>query len=312
MDPRFYEAAGPLPLGELVAGLAVDLPGGRVRDDEILRVAPLAESRRGDIAFLGSRKQLGLLESAEATACFVPEALAAEVGKRGIVPVVSQAPKAHFGRVIPRLFSVRRDGEADIHPDAHVHPTAVIGPGVRIGAGTEVGAFAVIAFADVGEDCEIKSHAAIGGNGLGVEGDEAGRLALFHVGTVAIGDRVRIGSQTCVDRGLTGATVIEDDVKLDNLVQVAHNCRIGARTVCASFVGISGSCDVGSDVLMGGQVGLADHITVGDGAKLLAKAGVMNDIPAGESWIGSPAQPARQFMREVASLRKLAQKPRNG
>lgn len=312
MDPRYYTQAGPTPLRDLLGGLEVDHPGGRMAEDGIATAAPLAGSQPGAISFLASPRNRADLDTARATACFTTAELAPEVGARGIVPVVSNHPKAHFGRVLPRLFAARTDGAPDIHPDADVHPTAVLGPGVRVGARTRIGAFCVIEFAEIGEDCEIKSHAVIGGNGLGVEGDETGRLALFHVGTVLLGDRVRVGAQTCIDRGLLGSTVIEDDVKLDNLVQIAHNCRIGARTVCASFVGVSGSCDVGEDVLMGGQVGLADHVSVGDGAQLMAKSGVMHDVPPGERWMGQPAKPVRRFMREVATLRKLAQKRGDG
>jgi UDP-3-O-[3-hydroxymyristoyl] glucosamine N-acyltransferase len=312
MDSRFYKTAGPLSLGVLIAELAVDSPEGRVLDDQIIKVAPLAESQPGDLCFLESKSHLEALASAKATACFVSQDLAAHVGKAGIVPLISAYPKAHFGRAIERLFSETHEGAAVIDPSAHVHATAIIGPGVTIGARTRVGAYAVIEKADVGADCEIKAHAVIGGNGLGVSADEGGLLSLFHVGTVQIGDRVRIGSSTCVDRAMIGETILEDDVKLDNLVQVAHNCRIGARTIIASLSGISGSCDIGCDVKIAGQVGMADHLSVGDGATLLAKAGVMHNVPAGENWVGSPAQPVRQFMREVATVRKLSAPKKKG
>ena len=308
MDPRFYTSAGPLPLRDLLAGLDVGEVEGRLADEAIARVAPLAESRPGDLCFLESKKHLPLLDTARASACFTVPDLAPELGRRSIVPLMTDSPKAAFARAVERLFSPRTDGAPDIHPTATVHPTAIIGPGVTIGARTTIGAYAVVEFADVGEDCEIKAHACIGGNGLGVAGDAQGVLSILHVGVVRIGDRVRIGSQACVDRAVIGETVLGDDVKLDNLVQVAHNCRIGARTVVASLTGISGSCTVGADVRIAGQVGLADHLTIGDGATLMAQSGFMHDVPAGESWMGSPAQPLRQYMREVAHLRKLSRK----
>ena len=306
MDPRFYTARGPLTLERLVDGLAVELPPGELRHETIARVAPLGESQPGDLAFLDGKAALGALETARATACFVPGALASEVAERSIVPLVTDAPKAHFGRALERLFGVGRDAAPDIDPTAEVHPRAHIGPGVRIGARTVVGPFACVEFADIGEDCHIKPHAVIGGNGLGVAGDESGLLSILHVGTVRIGDRVSIGSHTCIDRALIGETLIEDDVKLDNLVQIAHNVRVGPRTIMASFVGIPGSCDIGADVRIAGQVGVADHRKVGDGATLLAKSGVMDDVPAGATWGGTPAVPARQWMRQVSSVRRLA------
>ena len=306
MDPRFYAARGPLTLVRLAEGLEVALPDGELAQQTVARVAPLADSRPGDLAFLDGKAAIGALDTARATACFVPDGLAAEVAARSIIPLVSPTPKAHFGRALERMFEVAREVAPDIDPTADVHPLAHVGSGVRIGARTVVGPFACVEFADIGEDCYIKPHAVIGGNGLGVAGDESGLLSILHVGTVRIGDRVGVGSHTCIDRALFGETLIEDDVKLDNLVQIAHNVRVGPRTVMASFVGIPGSCDIGADVRIAGQVGVADHRRVGDGATLLAKSGVMDDVPAGATWGGYPAVPARQWMRQVSSVRRLA------
>jgi len=305
VDPRFYKNAGPLALSDLVSGMGIEGIEGRLGDEPITRVAPLDRSQPGDLCFLESKKHLHLLEHAKASACFATAEVAPELGRRSIIPLITDSPKAQFARAVERLFSQCDGGDPNIHETARVHPTAYIGPGVSIGARTRVGPYAVIEFADIGEDCEIKAHACIGGNGLGVAADSDGMLSIFHVGTVRLGDRVRVGAQSCIDRAMIGETVLEDDVKLDNLVQIAHNCHIGARTVMASLVGISGSCTVGSDVRIGGQVGLADHLCVGNGATLMAQSGFMHDVPAGESWMGSPAQPLRQYMREVATLRKL-------
>ena len=160
----------------------------------------------------------------------------------------------------------------------------------------------------IGEDCHIKANAVIGGAGFGIASDETGLIDIPHIGRVIIGDRVSIGSQTCVDRGQLGDTILEDDVKIDNLVQIAHNVVVGARTVMAGHVGVSGSCRIGSGVQLGGNVGLADHINVGDGASVAARAGVMHDIPAGEVWSGIPAMPIREHMRLISATRKLIKK----
>ena len=306
MDPRFYTARGPLRLARIIDGLDVEPIEGDHLETTIERVASLEGSQPGDLVFVAGKRQLSALDTARATAAFVTPDMAAEVGQRSVLPLVTKTPKAHFGRALERLYAPRTDAAPDIHAQARVHPLAYIGPGCRIGAGTEVGPFASVEFADIGEDCEIKAHAVIGGNGLGIAADESGMLSILHVGTVRLGDRVRVGSHTCIDRALMGETVVEDDVKLDNLVQIAHNCRIGSRTVMASFVGIPGSCSIGADVTIAGQVGVADHLSVGDGATLLAKSGVMDDIPAGETWGGYPAVPARQWMRQVSSVRRLA------
>ncbi|MBY0421452.1 MAG: UDP-3-O-(3-hydroxymyristoyl)glucosamine N-acyltransferase, partial [Parvularculaceae bacterium] len=121
-----------------------------------------------------------------------------------------------------------------------------------------------------------------------------------------IGDDVEIGANSCVDRGALGDTVIESGAKIDNLVQIAHNVRIGANSVLAAQTGISGSTTLGRGVMMGGKVGLADHLVIGDGVQIAAGSGVMHDIPKGERWGGSPARPMRQWFRETATLAKLA------
>jgi len=140
-----------------------------------------------------------------------------------------------------------------------------------------------------------------------MSGDASGIVELPHVGRAILGDRVRIGANSCVDRGLLQDTILEDDVKLDNLVQIGHNVRIGARTMMASFVGIPGSCDIGADVIIGGQAGLADHLTVGDGAKIAGHSGIMHNVPAGEVWSGYPGMPVRHHMRVVSELIKIGQ-----
>ena len=144
MDPRFYVARGPLPLSRIVGGLAVEPVEGDHLETEIERVSPLDTSRPGDLVFVAGKRQLEALGTARATAAFVTPAMAAEVGQRSILPLVTQTPKAHFGRALERLYTPRTDAEPDIHPDARVHPLAHIGPGCRIGAGTEVGPFASV------------------------------------------------------------------------------------------------------------------------------------------------------------------------
>ncbi len=330
VDTRFFETHGPFSLGVLLSSLKIEPLETQLLDVEIAQVADLATSRPGDVSFLQSKKQVSALETAKASACLVPSSLAALVGAAGIIPLITETPRAHFGRLIERLFTqkslldtgdrVAMAQSGRIHPtavisktakiadDVEISPFVVIGPGVEIGAGTFIGASATIECAIIGENCKIKSQAAIGTRGFGVDADEGGIYDLPHVGRVIIGDRVSVGCHTSIDRGLLGDTVIHNDVKIDNLVQIAHNVTIGEGSMLAGRVGVSGSCVIGKSVLMGGSVGLADHIVVGDGARLAAYAGVMRDIPAGETWSGIPAMPLREHMKVLAASKRLLKK----
>ena len=332
IDTRFYISRGPLSLADVIDGLAATLPDAKFRDEEISSGAVLAESQPGQICFLDNKRRKDDVLTAKATACFVTEQLAEFVGAQHIIPIVTKTPRAHFARAMAKLAArktlVNSEGEAKIAKSAKVHssaiigagaiigdgveiaPYAIIGPGVEIGARCVIGSHVDIRCAVLGTACKIKPSAVIGGAGFGVTGDEQGMLDIPHLGRVIMGDRVSIGSQSCVDRGQIGDTVIGHDVKLDNLVQIAHNCTIGGGTVIAAHSGISGSCTVGKGVQMGGNVGLADHITIGDGASIAARSGVMHDIPSGEVWSGIPAMPIREHMRVVSATRKLAQKPK--
>jgi len=270
-------------------------------------------------------RHLKSLDTAKASACFTTEKLASKIGERHVIPIVTKSPKAAFSRVLEKLFRPKtsKGSPARISPTAYIHPSAVIGsgaviednveigPNVVIGAGVKIGAGckimngANIECAVLGEGCFIKPGAAIGTIGFGMSRDEDGVIELPHIGRAILGNRVRIGANSCVDRGFLQDTILEDDVKLDNLVQIGHNVRIGARSMMASFVGIPGSCDIGCDVIIGGQAGLADHLTVGDGAKIAGHSGIMHNVPAGEIWSGYPGMPVRHHMRVVSEMIKI-------
>ncbi len=331
IDSRFYDRTGPFSLGDLLDGLDVGpLPGDGYMDEEIRMPADLATAQAGEISFLSHRKFKSALETSSATACFVTEKLATDLASRHIIPIISKYPRAHFARIVQKLVKKRELGTSEaayqaaptarihnsavigdgavIEDKAYIGPHCIIGPGVRIGAGSVLEGHNMIECADIGADCQIKSGAQIGGEGFGMDGDEKGIVNLPHVGCAIVGDRVRIGSHSCVDRGFLGDTTIGDDVKIDNLVQIAHNCSIGAGTMIAGRVGISGSCKIGKNVRMGGAVGLADHLEIGDNAQIAASSGLMKDVPAGEYWGGTPATPIREQMKIIAATRKLIEK----
>jgi UDP-3-O-[3-hydroxymyristoyl] glucosamine N-acyltransferase len=205
-----------------------------------------------------------------------------------------------------------------------VDPGAVIGAGAEVGSGTVIGAGAAIGVkVRIGRDCAIGPNAtimhaligdrviihpgcAIGQDGFGFVRGPRGAHKVPQVGRVIIQDDVEIGANCTIDRGAIRDTVIGEGSKIDNMVHIAHNVSIGRHCLLAGQVGISGSSTVEDGVMMGGQVGVADHLTVGAGAMLGAKTGLMNDAPPGARWAGYPARSAKQWLREVVTLERLA------
>jgi UDP-3-O-[3-hydroxymyristoyl] glucosamine N-acyltransferase len=200
---------------------------------------------------------------------------------------------------------------AQIGADTYVGPNAVIGPGVAIGRRCSVGAGASVAFALVGDEVTILAGAVIGEQGFGVAGDASGPVDVPHLGRVVIQDRVTIGANSTIDRGVFDDTIIGEGCKIDNLCHVAHNCTLGRGVLVAAFAGISGSTIVGDGVTMGGRVGIADHRKIGAGATVAGGAAVFQDIPPGEVWSGYPAKPLRKWLREAAWISRKAAGARN-
>jgi UDP-3-O-[3-hydroxymyristoyl] glucosamine N-acyltransferase len=329
-----------LTIAEIVALTSAEPGPGVSLGAEINDIAPLDSAMPSDISFLDNPKYLGELATTRAGACLLmPRFIKA--APAGLVLLVTAEPYRAFVTVARALFpdALRpsslfgtrgRASQAHIHPAARleagvtVDPLAVIGPDAEIGAGTLIGAGAVIGSSvAIGRDCVIGpgatvAHALIGDrvivhpgarigqDGFGYLPSPDGHLKIPQSRRVIIQDDVEIGANTTIDRGSTRDTVIGEGTKIDNLVQVAHNVGIGRHCLIAGQVGISGSAVIGDFVMLGGKVGIADHVTIGTGAQLGAQSGVMHDVPPGARWLGSPAQPVRDFMKGVAVLRRLA------
>lgn len=192
-----------------------------------------------------------------------------------------------------------------IHPNVSILDKVTIGENCQIRSGTVISERCVL-----GDNCLIQSNVSIGSDGFGYRPSPDGRsiVKIAHIGNVVIGNHVEIGSSTCIDRGKFSSTTIGDGTKIDNLVQIGHNCKIGRACMIAGCCGISGSVTVGDGVIMAGQVAVKDHVTIGNGVTIGGKSGVMYDVPDGQTILGFPAAPARETLKQWAILKGLVRK----
>lgn len=191
--------------------------------------------------------------------------------------------------------------------DCIIGPYAVVEDGVKMGDRCQIGAHALISSdTTLGSDVKIGPGARVGTPGFGFISAEAGYARVFHRGACRISDEVEIGANATIDRGSLGSTAIGRGTKIDNLVHVAHNVRVGERCLIMAQVGIAGSTVVEADAILAGQAGLADHLTVGRGARIAAQAGVIGNVQPGDTVSGYPARAHREVLRQAAALRRLS------
>ena len=288
------------------------------------------------MSFLDNRRYASALEATSAGAVIVHPDMLPRVPE-GTVPIVTTEPYAGWARVAA-LFHPAPPVSPGVHPSAvvgeaaHIDPSAEVGPfslidaGAEIGAGCRIGPFVAIGpGVMLGPECRIGAHASlshailgarvyvypgarIGQEGFSFASTKTGFLTVPHLGRVVLEDDVEVGANTTIDRGSTGDTVIGAGSRLDNLVQIGHNVRLGRCCVVVAQVGIAGSTVLEDFVQVGGQAALAGHLRVGKAAKIGAQAGVISDVPPGAALVGSPAQPRLEFFRQVAALKRTARR----
>jgi len=301
-------------------------------DHPITGVASLEAAGPGDLGFVRSASWTEALAASGAGAVILPHGMDAA----GHNAIRSPAPGLDFARAVAWLRPGPRP-EAGIHPDAHVapgahvDPTASVGPRAVVGAGTRVGARCVIhanatiyGDATLGEDCvlhagavvregcwlgdrvTLQPGAVVGGDGFGYVPDERGRPEKVpQIGTVVLEDDVEIGANATVDRGTLGPARVGRGSKIDNLVQIGHNCDVGEDVLIVAQSGLSGSTVVGDGAMLMAQSGFANGATVGERAFVAARGGVTRDVPPGARVAGHPQQEFGRYNRTVAALRRL-------
>jgi UDP-3-O-[3-hydroxymyristoyl] glucosamine N-acyltransferase len=335
-------ADGPASGGErgplLTAAAIATATGGTLVGDPdavVSAVAPLDRAGERDLSFLASPRYAPLFADSRAGVVLVAPALAETRGGARARIVVDQPHEALLG-LLPRLY------RAPPRP-VGIDPTARIGRGVVLGRDVAVGPYAVIddgarladrswieahtvlgAGVEVGEDTHVyprvtlysgtrlgrrvavHAGATIGSDGFGYVFRGGAHQKIPHVGHCIVEDDVEIGANTAIDRGSIDDTVIGAGTKIDNLVHVAHNVRIGRLCLIMAQVGLSGSVRVGDGCIIAGQAGVAGHHTIGDGARLGGQGGAFGDIPPGETWSGYPARPHKEALRATAAMFRLS------
>ena len=323
-----------LTLSELARWVDGDIVRGGL-DLSLTGMAALDAAGPHDVSFLGNEKYHGQFLQTRAAAVIVSRGVTD--GPQGTALIAVDNPSLAFAVVVRHFAAATRQFAPGIHPRAFVDPSAVLDPakvrvqagavvlaGAVVGDGSDIGPNSVVSEdAVIGKDCRIMANASIrercvlgdrvilqpgaviGSDGYGYEFHEGRHVKIDQVGIVEIGDDVEIGANTTIDRARFGKTLIGAGSKIDNLVQIGHNCVIGKHCLIISQTGISGSSQLGDYVTAAGQVGIAGHVTIGSKAVLSGRTGVTASIPGDEVYAGKPALPIREEMKLQALVRRL-------
>ena len=335
-DPRFFKKAGPFSLKQIADLCGASIAPAADPDYIIQDVAALDKAGAQELSFLDNVKYKTQFLATKAGACIVLPELADQAPKN-VQVLTSRSPYKSYALAAQALYPPEWP-ETQIAKSAHISDSAkigahctigenavilenaeigdhcwieagaIIGASVSLGQHCRIGVNAAISHAIIGDHVRLYPGVRVGQDGFGFAIDPAGHVKVPQLGRVIIEDHVEIGANTCIDRGSGPDTVIGQGTWIDNLVQIGHNVKIGKGCIIVSQAGVSGSTVLGNYVALGGQVGIAGHLHIGDGAQVAAKSGVMRDIPTATEYMGYPARPIKEFMRQVALLNRLIKK----
>lgn len=298
----------------------------------------IKRANKNQATFIGNRKFAALWADSKASLAIVNDNLDLEPGENRVLIKVKNADLA-MAKLLEAFTPATPHFETEIHPAAVIDASAKIGEGSRVGAGCYVGKDVVLSknvtlypnvtildettIGDhttvwsgtiirersvIGSHCIFHNNVSIGADGFGYRPSDDGRglVKIPHIGNVVIGNGVEIGANSCIDRGKFSSTILGDGCKIDNLVQIAHNCVLGRSCIMAGSSGLAGSVTLGDGVVIGGSASIKDHTTIHSGATVGAGSGVMNDVAAGKTVLGYPAVDSREMLKQWVALRKLA------
>ena len=318
-------------INEILKGEIIGNTTQKITAPEQLEMANISE-----ISFIGNKKYEKLWSSSKASTAVVNEDISIEPGENRAFIKVKNADLA-MSQVLELFAPPAPIFAVDIHSTAVIDDSVTICNGVRVGAGCYIGPKVIIGDnvtiypnvtildectigknttiwpgtvirerCHIGNDCILHPNVTIGADGFGFRPDPAGGLVKIpQIGNVIIGNSVEIGANSCVDRGKFSSTILGDGCKIDNIVQIGHNCNLGKYCIIAGQSGLAGSVTLGNGVIIGGSASVKDHVTVGDGAVVGGGSGVTGDIPAGKTVLGYPAIEARDALKQWAILKRL-------
>ncbi|MBN8521335.1 MAG: UDP-3-O-(3-hydroxymyristoyl)glucosamine N-acyltransferase [Alphaproteobacteria bacterium] len=338
-DSRFFSKLSPLSVRALAEKLGLEIQAPSGVDPVLKDVASLDQAGQGHLSFLDNPKYRDMFRQTKATACIIDPRMK-DIAPEGVILLFSTQPYKSYA-LAAQIFYPDVFPAAQIASTAVIHPSADIAPGCVIDDHVVIGAHAVIgkgtwiepgavigAGVVVGEKCRIGAQASVshtvmgsavrlypgvrvGQDGFGFAMGAGGHVKVPQLGRVIIEDHVEIGANTCIDRGSGPDTVIGAGTIIDNLVQIAHNVKIGKGCVLVAQCGIAGSTVLGDYAVMAAQSGVAGHLTVGVGARVGAQAGVIRDMEPGETLMGMPGTPIKEFWRQMATLKRLTKRQKS-
>ena len=340
IDRTFHSLKGPFSLAELCAladvtvADTVQLDGAQMDEMMVHGVGSVEQAGVNDITFISDKKYLSKLSDSQAGAVLIHPDFTHHV-PNGMIALLTDTPYGAYG-LIAQHFYPRPAGDGTIHPRACIDATAQLGrnvsveagavidanvkigdntlikanaymgTGVQIGENGFIGANTTVEYCKMGDNVRVLAGAVIGSRGFGFASDTLDFIDIPQLGRVIIGDNVEIGANVTIDRGTVEDTVIGNHVRIDNMVHVAHNVKMGDNCVLVAQTGIAGSVTMDERVVCWGQAGITGHLHIGADAQVMVRGMVINDVPAGTKVMGYPAQEAKSFMKQEATLRRMA------